>query len=102
MNSVGCKELRLRFRRVVSPEESIIHQEQENENDRQPTINPSSLVITEEAEQGENIVEQQNPDKDVISSPSFPKRLMIAKPVVCPNFDIIGEIKNICVKIPLL
>jgi hypothetical protein len=101
-NSVGCNELRLRSGCVVSPEESSIHQEQENENDRQPTINPSTVVITEEAEQGENTVEQQNPDKDVISSPPFPERIMIAKPVVYPNFDIVGELKNLCVKIPLL
>jgi hypothetical protein len=27
---------------------------------------------------------------------------MIAKPIVYPNFDIVGELKSICVKIPLL
>jgi hypothetical protein len=27
---------------------------------------------------------------------------MIAKPTVYPNFDIVGELKNLCVKIPLL
>jgi hypothetical protein len=27
---------------------------------------------------------------------------VIKKLVVCPNFDIIGELKNLCVKIPLL
>jgi hypothetical protein len=101
-NSVGCNELRLRSGCVISPEESDIHQEQENENDRQTTIKPSTVVITEETEQGENTVEQQNPDKDVISPPPFPERLMIEKPVVYPNFDIVGELKNLCVKIPLL
>jgi hypothetical protein len=79
-NSVGCNELRLRSGHVISPEERNIHQEQENENDIQPTIKPSTVVITEETEQGENTVEQQNPDEDIISPPPFPERLMIEKP----------------------
>ena len=60
------------------------------------------MVITEEEEQGGNIVEQQNPDEDVIPPPPFPERWMIEKPIVYPNFDIIGELKNLYVKIPLL
>jgi hypothetical protein len=35
-------------------------------------------------------------------SPPFPERLMIEKPVVYPNFDIVGELKNLYIKIPLL
>jgi hypothetical protein len=63
----------LRSWRIVSFEESDIHQEQENENDRQLAIKPSTVVIIKEIEQGENIVEQQNPDKDIISlSPPLP------------------------------
>ena len=58
------------------------------------------MVITKETEQGENKVKQQNPD--VIPPPPFPKWLIIAKPDVYPNFDIIGELKNLCVKIPLV
>jgi hypothetical protein len=77
-NFVGHNEIRLRSRCVVSFEEIIIHQKQENKNDRQPTIKPLIVVITEEAEQGENTVDQQNPDKDIISSPPFPERLMIS------------------------
>jgi hypothetical protein len=60
------------------------------------------VVITEETEQGGNTVEHQNHDKDVTPPPSFPERLMIAKPVVYPNFDIAGELKNLHVKIPLM
>jgi hypothetical protein len=60
------------------------------------------VVITEETEQGGNKVKQQNPDIDVISSPPFPERLMIEKPTVYPKFDIVKELKNLCVKIPLL
>jgi hypothetical protein len=87
---------------IISPEENNVFQEQENENNKQPTITPSTVVITEEIEQGENTVESQDPDKDATPSPSFPKILMITKPVVYPNFDIVGELKNLYVNIPLL
>jgi hypothetical protein len=43
------------------------------------------MVITEGAEQGGNMAEQPNLDKNVISSPLFPERIMIDKIVVYPN-----------------
>ena len=60
------------------------------------------MVITEEIEQGGNTVESQDPDKDATPSPPFPEILMIEKPTVYPNFDIVGELKNLYIKIPLL
>jgi hypothetical protein len=60
------------------------------------------MVITEEIEQGGNTVESQDPDKDATPSPPFPEILMIEKPVVYPNFNIVGELKNLYVNIPLL
>jgi hypothetical protein len=66
-NSVGCNELRLRSGHIISPKENNVSQEQENE--KQPTITPSTVVITEEIEQGGNTVESQDPDKDATPSP---------------------------------
>jgi hypothetical protein len=60
------------------------------------------VVITEEAEQGGNTVDQKNYDEDVIPLPLFPERLMIEKIAVYPNFNIVVELKNIYVNIPLL
>jgi hypothetical protein len=34
--------------------------------------------------------------------PPFPERLLIEKPVIQSEFDIMTEVKNVCVKIPLL
>jgi hypothetical protein len=99
-NLVGCRELQLRSRRIISHEENNIFQEQESE--KQPTITPSTVVITEEIEQGGNTIESQDPDKDATPSPSFHEILMIEKPTVYPNFDIVGELKNLYIKIPLL
>jgi hypothetical protein len=45
--------------------------------EKQPTITPSIVVITEEIEQWRNTVKSQDPDKDATPSPPFPKRLMI-------------------------
>jgi hypothetical protein len=98
-NSVGCNEIRLRLGCIISPEQNDVSQEQENE--KQPTITPSTVVITEEIEQGGNTVESQDSDKDVTPSPPFPERLMITKPTIYPNFNIAGELKNLYIKIPL-
>jgi hypothetical protein len=38
----------------------------------------------------------------VIPPPPFLERLMIEKPVVYPKFDIVGELNNLYVNIPLL
>jgi hypothetical protein len=60
------------------------------------------MVITEEIDHGGNRVKSQDLDKDATPFPPFPKRLMIEKPTVYPNFDIVGELKNLYIKIPLL
>jgi hypothetical protein len=98
--SVGCSELWLRSGCIISPEENNVSQEKENE--KKPTITPSNVVIMEENKQGGNTVESQDPNKDATPSPPFPKILMIAKPVIYPNFNVVGELKNLYVKIPLL
>ena len=60
------------------------------------------MVIIEEIEEEGNIVESQDPDKDATPSPPFLEILMIAKPIVYLNFNIVGELKNLYIKIPLL
>ena len=32
----------------------------------------------------------------------FPERLAIEKPIIHPEYDIMNELKNVCIKIPLL
>jgi len=36
------------------------------------------------------------------SSPPFPERLIIPRPIEHPDFDLLGELKNLCIKIPIL
>lgn len=50
--------------------------------------------------QGEDTIENKYPEKLIVASPPLPKRLTI--PVAYPKFDLVGELKNIFIKIPLL
>jgi len=52
--------------------------------------------------QMENIVKQKSHNKTITSSPPFPERLIIPYAIEYPDFDLPGELKNICVKIALL
>ena len=52
-----------------------------------------------------NILVYTHPPQEPIKDqrvPPFPERLVIEKPVVHPEYDILNELKNICVKITLL
>lgn len=52
--------------------------------------------------QGEDTVGHKDPEKLVVTSPLFPKILTIPKPIVYLDFDLVGELKNLCIEIPLL
>jgi hypothetical protein len=44
----------------------------------------------------------QNEPSQIMKAPPYPKILVIEKPTTGPKFDILNELKNIYVKIPLL
>ena len=44
----------------------------------------------------------QNEPLQITKVPPYPHQLVIEKPTTRPKFDILNELKNICVKIPLL
>jgi hypothetical protein len=44
----------------------------------------------------------QNEPSQITKVPPYPDRLLIKKPTTRPEFDILNELKNICVNIPLL
>jgi hypothetical protein len=45
---------------------------------------------------------QHNTQTQVPQMPPFPERFLIEKPIVQSEFDIMNELRNVCVKIPLL
>lgn len=94
-----CSELRLRIGCVINLREVTDLQQEKLEP---PTeINPSTVTNTE-IRQEEGTSEQEDSGKIVSAYPPFPKRLVIPKPIFYLDFDLLGEIKNICIKIPLL
>ena len=44
----------------------------------------------------------QNEPSQIMKVPPYLDQLVIKKPTTQPEFDIMNELKNICVKIPLL
>ena len=52
--------------------------------------------------QEEDVTRQQIHDPATTSSPPFPKRLIIPRPIQYPDFEILGELQNLYIKIPLL
>ena len=50
----------------------------------------------------ENVVKQQTQEQATTSSPPFQERLIIPRPIEYPDFDLLGELKNLCIKVPLL
>ena len=79
----------------------IIHEENEEEEDSNEPMNDAIL----EDENILNIPVHTHPRQEPIQEqrvPPFPKRLVIEKCVVHPEYEILNELKNICVKISLL
>ena len=63
---------------------------------------PKQLTMTEiEEKEGRDIVDQRDTKNLIISSPPFPERLTLPKPIVSLDFDLLGELKNLCIKIPI-
>lgn len=72
----------------------------ESEGDKNKQI--EDLLLVEQAPQVENMVKQKTHDQTITSSPPFPERLIIPRTIKYPDFDLLGKLKNLCVKMPLL
>jgi len=104
MSPLECNELQLRYGHVAFPEENIINQEYEDNEihiEEQPVAKPSTVIISE-TEPIETVAKQQDTDKITTSSSLLPEILSIVKPTTYTNCDLIGELKNLCIKILLL
>ena len=47
-------------------------------------------------------IDQQKTEELRVTLPPFPERLNLPRPIINPDFDILGELRNLCIKIPLL
>ena len=97
-------EIQLRFGRVVNdkPKSSVvICEKDEEEEDPNEVMNDIILKDVDISKIPVHTHPQQEPTQDR-KNPPFPERLVIEKPVIHPEYDILNELKNIHVKIPLL
>eukprot|EP00253_Pinus_taeda_P033108 PITA_33108 len=66
------------------------------------TVRIEDQLPREHLSQEEDVNRQQTQNQATISSPPFPERLVIPRPIQQPNFDILGELQNLYIKIPFL
>lgn len=84
-----CNELKLRSGWII-----------ESQGDK--NIQIEYLLPVQQAPQLENMVEQKTHEQTITSSPPFPEKLIMPCSIEYLDFDLLGESKNLCVKIPLL
>ena len=86
----------------------MIEEENEEEEQQQHQQQEISQQVPEENKNTTSPIllqEQQRELKNSIQlsrTPPYPERLALEKPIVPPEFDIEAELRNLCVKIPLL
>ena len=96
--------IQLQFGRVVNdkPKSSVIICE-ENEEEEDPNEIMNDAILQDE--DISNIPVHTHPQQEATQEqriPPFLERLVIEKLVVHPEYDIMNELKNICVEITLL
>jgi hypothetical protein len=77
----------------------IIEEHEDEPADNLSTEIPLQDVIIPKKKESES---QPNTQPQVPKKPPFPERLLIEKPIIQSEFDIMTELRNVCVKIPLL
>jgi hypothetical protein len=91
ISSLDCNDIHLRSGRTITKYQPHVTIEYINED-----------IQNKESEQ----VQSQEPSKNnnahpQFQNPPYPERLSLEKPCTQPEFDFLGELKNVCVKIPL-
>eukprot|EP00253_Pinus_taeda_P033127 PITA_33127 len=84
-----CNDLQLRSGRIIQTEGN-------------KTVQIEDQLPREHLSQEEDVNRQQTQNQETTSSPPFPERLVIPRPIQQPNFDILGELQNLYIKIPFL
>jgi hypothetical protein len=78
---------------------SVVIQEEEEETTKQPTDDTRWEYVIIPKNQEPKL--PQNEPSQITKVPPYPNQLVIKKPTIQPKFDILNELKNICVNIPL-
>jgi hypothetical protein len=99
---VPFQEIQLRSGKVLERQRPsvVIQEEEEEETTKQPMDDTRWEYVIILKNQEPNL--PQNEPSRITKVPPYPDRLVIEKPTTQPEFDILNELKNICVKIPLI
>ena len=108
LSPVPCNNIHLRSRKVVEPViiedvPSPVHEgvNPQHLSNMTPIIEDAEHPTNVSAETQNNISSYTQPTH-LIRQPPYPERLMLPKVVGQPQFNLLGELKNLYVKIPLL
>jgi hypothetical protein len=99
---VPLQEIQLRSGKFLDRQRSsiIIQKEEVEETTKQPTDDTRWEDVIIPKDQEPKL--PQNEPSQITKAPPYPDRLVIEKPTTRPEFDILNELKIMCVKIPLL
>jgi hypothetical protein len=99
---VPLQDIQLRSGKVLDRHRPlvVIQEEDEEETIKQTTDDTrwEDVIITKDQEPKIS----QNEPSQITKAPPYAEILVIEIPTTRPEFDILNELKNICVKIPLL
>eukprot|EP00253_Pinus_taeda_P006506 PITA_06506 len=84
-----CNDLQLRSGHII-------------QNEGNKIVQIEDQLPREHLSQEEDVNRQKTHNPATTSSPLFPERLVIPRPIQQPNFDILGELQNLYIKIPFL
>jgi hypothetical protein len=94
---VDCDDINLCSRKVVNSQASPVTQEEDDqEGDQEPKYqdpSPAKKLSTLETIDQHKLCEP-------IVTPPYPKRIAIDKTPMQVKFNLLGELRNVCVKIP--
>jgi hypothetical protein len=106
INPISIQEIQLRSGRILNKNQpktktapKVIIEEHEDEpvDNLSPEIPLQDVIIPKQKGS-----ESQPSTQPQVPKEPLPKRLLIERPVIQSEFDIMTELKNVCVKIPLL
>jgi hypothetical protein len=100
---VPLQEIKIRLGKVLDrqrPSVVIREEEEEEETPKKPMDDTRWEYVIIPKDQEPKFL--QNDPSQIMKAPPYPARLVMKKPTTQPEFDILNELKNIYVKIPLL
>jgi hypothetical protein len=95
---VDCDDINICLGKVVNnPKSPVIQEKDDEEEEHEPKKQESSPVLQPSISETTN----QHKSSGTVLVPPYPERLTIEKPSTQLEFDLLGELRNVCVKIML-